>query len=95
MRSLVRGEEIAKQYLNEKGGGMRAERRGSDTVGGGLRVRIFGRKKIFSKQYPCNKKYVSLHVIFDACGRGKCHISFSQKGVIQLIDRYKRFHNKE
>ena len=73
--------------MNGKGGGMRAERSGSETIGGGLRVRIFGRKKIFSKQYPCNKKYVSLHFIFDACGRGKCHISFSQKGVIQLIDR--------
>ena len=73
--------------MNGKGGGMRAERSSNDTIGGGLRVRIFGRKKIFSKQYPYNKKYVSLHVIFDACGRGKCHISFSQRGVIQLIDR--------
>lgn len=87
MRSLIRDEEIAKLHLNGNGGGMRAERRGCETVGGGLRVRIFGRKKIFSKQYPYNKKYVSLHVIFDACGRGKSPISFSQKGVIQLIDR--------
>ena len=87
MRSLIRDEEIAKLHLNGKGGGMLTERRGCETVGGGLRVRIFERKKIFSKQYPYNKKYVSLHVIFDACGRGKCHISFSQKGVIQLIDR--------
>ena len=66
---------------------MLTERSGCEIVGGELRVRIFGRKKIFSKQYPYNKKYVSLHVIFDACGRGKSHISFSQKGVIQSIDR--------
>lgn len=79
MRSLIRDEEIAKLHLNGKGGGMREERSGSEIVGGGLRVRIFGRKKIFSKQFSYNKKYVSLHVIFDACGRGKSHISFSQK----------------
>lgn len=87
MRSLIKDEEIAKLHLNGKGGGMLTERRGSETVGGGLRVRIFERKKIFSKHYPYNKKYVSLHVIFDAFGRGKCHISFSQIVIIQLIDR--------
>jgi hypothetical protein len=87
MISLIRGEDIARLHLNGKGGGMLTEQSGSEIIGGGLRVRIFGRKKIFSKQYPYNKKYVSLHVIFDACGRGKCHISFSQRGVIQLIDR--------
>lgn len=87
MRSLMRDEEIAKLHLNGKGGGMLTERSGSETAGGGLRVRIFERKKIFSKQYPYNKKYVSLHVIFDAFGRGKCHISFSQIVIIQLIDR--------
>lgn len=87
MRSLIRDEKIAKLHLNGKGGGMLTERSGSETAGGGLRVRIFERKKIISKQYPYNKKYVSLHVIFDACGRGKSYISFSQRGVIQLIDR--------
>lgn len=87
MRSLIRDEEIAKLHLNGKGGGMLTERSGCETVGGGLRVRIFERKKIFSKQYPYNKKYVSLHVIFDACGRGKRNIPFLQIVIIQLIDR--------
>lgn len=44
MRSLIRDEEIAKLHLNGKGGGMLTERRGCETVGGGLRVRIFEKK---------------------------------------------------
>lgn len=66
---------------------MLAEGCGRETIGGGLRVRIFERKKFFSKQFSYNKKYVSLHVIFEAPGRGKRYISFSQGVIIQLIDR--------
>jgi len=55
MRGLIRDEEIAKLHLNGKGGGMLTERRGSETVGGGLRVRIFERKKILANNTHITK----------------------------------------
>ena len=55
MRSLVRGEEIARLHLNGKGGGMLTERSGCETVGGGLRVRIIGRKKFLANNTHITK----------------------------------------
>lgn len=55
MRSLIRDEEIAKLHLNGKGGGMLTERSGCETVGGGLRVRIFERKKFLANNTHITK----------------------------------------
>ena len=55
MRSLIRGEKIARLHLNGKGDGIRAERSGCETVGGGLRVRIFERKKILTNNTHITK----------------------------------------
>ena len=55
MRSLIRGEKIARLHLNGKGSGMRAERSSNDTIGGGLRVRIFGIKKFLANNTHITK----------------------------------------
>lgn len=55
MRSLIRDEEIARLHLNGKGGGIREERNGSEIVGGGVRVRIFGRKKFLANNTHITK----------------------------------------
>ena len=41
--------------MNGKGGGIREERSGSEIVGGGVRVRIFERKKILANNTHITK----------------------------------------